>query len=89
MKFFPALGLVSVRAQAMQAASELVDSGMMTVMLAADHRIKYACALARSYCKDREGIEDPVCCIASHLYTSCKVVAGHTKVNLAIKTKFQ
>ena len=81
-----ALDVVNVRAKAMQRSSELAASGMVTVLLNANHKIKYGCKLARDYCQQELSIENPVCTIASHLYTEAKVIAGHEAVSHTIKS---
>lgn len=78
---FSAVQLINVRAKAMQAASDEVSSGMMTVFLRADSRLGDATAAARMYMRERLGIEDPVCHVANYLFTNCKVIAGHTEVS--------
>ncbi len=85
LRLFAALHVVKVRAKAMQKATEAVDSGMMTVFLAHGHKLNYAMLAARTYCKERLGIEDPVCKVANFLYTECKVIAGHTEVSTAVR----
>ena len=73
--------MVKVRGEAMQQASEEVPSGMMTVFLRPESKLKFACHTARRYCSERLNIEDPVCQIANFLYPECKVVAGHEEVS--------
>lgn len=67
----------------MQEASEAVPSGMMTVILRADAKLKYALHTARLYCLKKIGIEEPVCSTAVHLYPEVKVIAGHIEVSIA------
>lgn len=69
---------MKIRAEAMQACSESVSSGMMTVLFGADSELNNALSDAKEFCR-KEGIEDPVCSIACYLFAGCKVVAGHTK----------
>lgn len=76
ISFEDAVRLVKVRGEAMQAASELTPSGMMTVFLLADSRPNYICHVAREWCT-RKGIEKPVCNVASYLFANCKVIGGH------------
>lgn len=76
LSFEEAIRLVKVRAEAMQLASEIVPSGMMTVFYGPDSKLNYACLQAREWCLQR-GIENPECCVANYLYPQCKVVAGH------------
>jgi len=78
MSYEDGLRLVKVRAEAMQYASEMVPSGMMTVFFNADARINFACHAAKEWCI-RKGIppEHAVCSIANYLFPHCKVIAGH------------
>lgn len=76
LSFEEAIRLVKVRAEAMQLASEIIPSGMMTVFYGPDSKLNYACLRAREWCLER-GIEDPECCVANYLYPHCKVIAGH------------
>ena len=71
---------MKVRAEAMQQASEVVSSGMMSVF--SDHKTKLMQALkiAREYCKTELKIEEPVCSVANYLCTEVKVIAGHEEV---------
>ena len=66
----------------MQKASEEVPSGMMTVFLGSRAELKTAMLAAREYCQQRCGISQPVCAVANYLYPECKVIAGHTEVNV-------
>ena len=72
------LRLVKIRAEAMQYASELVPSAMLTVFFNADARIKFGCRAAIEWCI-RKGIEPElaVCSVANYLFPHCKVMAGH------------
>ena len=78
MSFEDGLRLVKIRAEAMQYASELVPSAMITVIFNADARIKFGCTAAKEWCI-RKGIEPElaVCSIANYLFPHCKVIAGH------------
>ena len=71
------INLVKVRGEAMQAASELEESGMMTVFVGADNDLAFGCKVAREWANRHHDIEDPVCQVANHLYCGAKVVAGH------------
>ena len=75
--------VVRVRAEAMQKASEEINSGMMTTFLSRSSKLKTAMAAAREYCQQRCNISDPVCKVANYLYPECKVIAGHTEVGLS------
>jgi len=71
------INLVKVRGEAMQAASEMCNSGMMTVFAGADGDVAFGCKVAAEWCKRHHDIEDPVCQVANHLYCGAKVVGGH------------
>jgi len=71
------LHLVKARGEAMEYASEMEPSGMITVFHGADHKIGLACEAARKYAKEERGITLPVCQIANDLYSGAKVIAGH------------
>ncbi len=74
-----ALYVVKVRAEAMQKASELVPSGMLSVVGRPQAQYKYACVQAKDFCKS-QGIEEPVCAVANYLFPDGRVIAGHQKV---------
>ncbi|XP_063612986.1 probable malonyl-CoA-acyl carrier protein transacylase, mitochondrial [Penaeus indicus] len=74
--FEDAIRLVKVRAEAMQLASEMVPSGMMTVLYGPDSRLGFACSVAKEFCQ-RQGLTEVDCRIASYLYPHCKVIAGN------------
>ncbi|XP_029351506.1 malonyl-CoA-acyl carrier protein transacylase, mitochondrial [Echeneis naucrates] len=76
MNFAEALYVVKVRAEAMQKASELVPSGMLSVIGKHQAQYKYACVEAKKYCKSL-GIEEPVCSVANYLFPDGRVIAGH------------
>ncbi len=78
---FVAVEVIKVRATAMQKASQAVDSGMMSVVLNADHKLNLAMMCAQKYCTGRIHIENPVCQVANYLYTTCRVLAGHSEVS--------
>lgn len=78
ISFEKAVSLVKIRAEAMQACSDEVPGGMMTVICGADSKLDEALTEARDFCKS-QGIENPVCAIACYLFQGCKVIAGHTK----------
>ncbi|KAH9509506.1 hypothetical protein Btru_046062 [Bulinus truncatus] len=77
LSFPDAVKLVKVRAEAMQKASEVVGSGMLSVFLAHDSNLTLALKTAKEYCQKRRGIENPVCVVANYLFPECKVIAGH------------
>ena len=45
----------------MQAASEMADSGMITVFVGADQKLNFGCEVAREWCRRHHDIEEPVC----------------------------
>ena len=71
---------MKARGEAMEYASEMEPSGMMTVFHGADHKIGLACEAARKYAEEERGITLPVCQIANDLYSGAKVIAGHKEV---------
>ncbi|XP_029901945.1 malonyl-CoA-acyl carrier protein transacylase, mitochondrial [Myripristis murdjan] len=76
MEFAEALYAVKVRAEAMQKASELVPSGMLSVIGRPQAHYKYACLQAKEHCKGL-GIQEPVCTVANYLFPDGRVIAGH------------
>ncbi|KAJ9590877.1 hypothetical protein L9F63_016082 [Diploptera punctata] len=79
---------IVVRAEAMQLASEIIPSGMMTVFYGPDSKLNFACLRAREWCLER-GIEDPECCVANYMYPHCKVIAGHMEALKYIESNAQ
>uniref|UniRef100_A0A3B3ZEY9 Malonyl-CoA-acyl carrier protein transacylase, mitochondrial n=1 Tax=Periophthalmus magnuspinnatus TaxID=409849 RepID=A0A3B3ZEY9_9GOBI len=76
MTFEEALYVVKVRAEAMQKASEMVPSGMLSVIGKPQAQYKFACLQAREHCKTL-GIDNPVCSVANYLFPDARVIAGH------------
>ncbi|XP_073694394.1 malonyl-CoA-acyl carrier protein transacylase, mitochondrial [Garra rufa] len=76
MNFAEALFAVKVRAEAMQNASDLVSSGMLSVIGRPQANYKHACVQAREHCLSL-GIQEPVCTIANYLFPDGRVIAGH------------
>ncbi|KAE8613138.1 hypothetical protein XENTR_v10007589 [Xenopus tropicalis] len=76
LEFTEALYAVKVRAEAMQEASELVPSGMLSVIGHPQTKYSVACAEAREHCRSL-GLEDPVCEVANFLFPDGRVIAGH------------
>ncbi|RXG67360.1 putative malonyl-CoA-acyl carrier protein transacylase, mitochondrial [Armadillidium vulgare] len=74
--FENAVQLVKIRAEAMQIASELHRSGMMTVFYGPESKLSYACSVAKRYC-ETIGMEDVDCRVANYLFPHCKVIAGN------------
>ncbi|XP_031715077.1 malonyl-CoA-acyl carrier protein transacylase, mitochondrial [Anarrhichthys ocellatus] len=78
MNYAEALYAVKVRAEAMQRASELVPSGMLSVIGRPQAQYKHACAQAKEHCSSL-GVEEPVCSVANYLFPDGRVIAGHQK----------
>ena len=78
---------MKARGEAMEYASEMEPSGMITVFHGADHKLGLACSAARKYAEDERGITNPVCQMANHLYSGAKVIAGHQEVRGNLLTK--
>ncbi|KAL7982734.1 hypothetical protein Chor_010332 [Crotalus horridus] len=76
MDYAEALYAVKTRAEAMQEASEVIASGMLSVIGRRDSNYKAACLEACEYCKS-VGIEDPVCEVSNYLFPDSRVIAGH------------
>ncbi|XP_034433963.1 malonyl-CoA-acyl carrier protein transacylase, mitochondrial [Hippoglossus hippoglossus] len=76
INFTEALYAVKVRAEAMQKASELTPSGMLSVIGRRQAQYKYACLQAKEHCKSL-GVEEPVCSVANYLFPDGRVIAGH------------
>ncbi|KAK2892708.1 hypothetical protein Q8A67_012696 [Cirrhinus molitorella] len=76
MNFAEALFAVKVRAEAMQKASDLVSSGMLSVIGRPQANYKHACVQAREHCLSLD-IQEPVCAIANYLFPDGRVIAGH------------
>ncbi|XP_058481863.1 malonyl-CoA-acyl carrier protein transacylase, mitochondrial [Solea solea] len=76
MNFAEALYAVKVRAEAMQKASDMVPSGMLSVVGKRQAQYQSACVQAKEHCKTL-GIEAPVCSVANFLFPDGRVIAGH------------
>jgi len=79
LSFSEGIKLVNVRGEAMQAASEIVDSGLMVVFFGADNELGFGMNVAKEWCRRNHAIDEPVCQVANHLYCGAKVVGGHEK----------
>ncbi|KAK3085645.1 hypothetical protein FSP39_006574 [Pinctada imbricata] len=77
LSFDDALKLISVRASAMQEASEEVNSGMITLKLFYASRLPLAIDCAIEYCRFKLNMENPIVRIANYLSPEYQVVAGH------------
>ncbi|CAF0937386.1 unnamed protein product, partial [Didymodactylos carnosus] len=71
------LRLIKARAEAMQTASNEVNSGMMSVFIGHETKLGLAMEAAREWCQKYMKIDEPVVQVANHLYGECKVLAGH------------
>uniref|UniRef100_A0AAZ1X5D9 Malonyl-CoA-acyl carrier protein transacylase, mitochondrial n=1 Tax=Oreochromis aureus TaxID=47969 RepID=A0AAZ1X5D9_OREAU len=65
-----------VDAETMQKASELVPSGMLSVIGRPQDQYNYACLQAKEHCKSL-GMENPVCSVANYRFPDGRVIAGH------------
>ena len=77
MSFEEGLRLTQIRGKAMQTASDLQPSGMMTIFYGKSANIALACQAARKWVEETNNIQYPVCQVANHLYNGGKVLAGH------------
>ena len=66
---------MQVRAQAMQEASDLHPSGMVSVVGQADLNVKELCDAAKEWSLSR-GTQEPVVCIANYLFPGGWVLGG-------------
>lgn len=71
----------------MQACSEMIPGGMMTVFYGPDHKLKFACEVAKKWC-EKKGVINPDCRIANYLFPGCKVIAGNREVSSFIQLVF-
>ena len=73
------LRLVKARGEAMEYASQLEPSGMMTVFFGAKHNLGLACEAAKKWTDENgyAGTQMAVCQVANHLYAGAKTIAGH------------
>merc|ERR1712008_410823 len=76
LTFEDGVKLVNIRQIAMQQASDLAPTGMMTIFFPASADVGLACEAARKWVKEKYNIYDPICHVANHLYTGAKVLAG-------------
>jgi len=79
ISFSEGIQLVKIRGEAMQAASQLTRSGMMSVFVGADSKLSFGLQVAEEWCRREHQIENPVCRVANHLYCGAKVVAGNVE----------
>ncbi|XP_077401151.1 malonyl-CoA-acyl carrier protein transacylase, mitochondrial isoform X2 [Vanacampus margaritifer] len=76
ISFAEALYAVKVRAEAMQRASDVAPSGMLSVAGKAQAQYKHACLQAKEHCRGL-AVEEPVCAVATYLFPDGRVIAGH------------
>lgn len=81
------INLVKVRAEAMQAASEMVDSGMMTVFVGADQKLNFGCEVAREWCRRHHDIEEPVCQVFTSLLLASQEALEVMRVTRVIQVR--
>lgn len=74
------LRLVKARGEAMEYASQLEPSGMMTVFFGAKNQLGLACEAARKWTDENMHVgphRKAVCQTANYLYSGAKTLAGH------------
>ncbi|XP_072014117.1 malonyl-CoA-acyl carrier protein transacylase, mitochondrial-like isoform X2 [Amphiura filiformis] len=79
LSFEDAIYLIKIRAEAMQRASDMVPSGMISVIGGRATKYKEICAEATSYCKVSLKMEKPVCKVANYLFPNARVLAGNNE----------
>jgi len=62
----------------MQAASDSVSSGLVSVFLSHKSKLNYALLCARKACSH---VDRPVCSVANYLFPDVKVIGGHREVS--------
>lgn len=77
LTFEDAVRLVKVRAENMQMASESIQGGLLSVFIDPQTQLRNAMVAAREFCRQKAGIEEPVCAVANHLCHNLKVVGGN------------
>jgi len=88
MTYEDGLRLIKVRAEAMQTASNEVNSGMMSVFIGRETKLTLAIEAAREWCNKYMKIDVPCIQIANHMYAECKVLAGHKEVGFSLSLFF-
>jgi len=88
MTYEDGLRLIKARAEAMQSASNEVNSGMMSVFIGRETKLTLAIEAAREWCNKYMKIDVPCIQIANHMYAECKVLAGHKEVCLSFSACF-
>jgi [acyl-carrier-protein] S-malonyltransferase len=87
MSFEDGLRLIKARAEAMQTASNEVNSAMMSVFIGRETKLGLAMEAAREWCNKYMNIEIPCVQIANHMYAECKVLAGHKEVGARVANR--
>lgn len=87
MTYEDGLRLIKTRAEAMQSASNEVNSGMMSVFIGRESKLSLAMEAAREWCNKYMKIDVPCIQIANHMYAECKVIAGHKEVCAKLEEK--
>uniref|UniRef100_H2Y8M2 Malonyl-CoA-acyl carrier protein transacylase, mitochondrial n=1 Tax=Ciona savignyi TaxID=51511 RepID=H2Y8M2_CIOSA len=77
LTFESAMHLIKVRSRAMQKASDITKSSMITAVGGKNTQFKQACIAAIEYCKSGLTMEDPVCSISAYLSPNVITVAGN------------
>ena len=89
MTYEDGLRLIKARAEAMQSASNEVNSGMMSVFIGRETKLSLAMEAAREWCQRYMKIDVPCIQIANHMYAECKVLAGHKEALQFIAHNYQ
>lgn len=64
----------------MEYASEMVDSGMLTVFYGQSSNLGLAMEASKKWVQENNSIANPVCQIANYICEGAKAIAGHTEV---------
>lgn len=65
----------------MQAASELVQGGMITLFLDPAAKIGTILKNAMDWCRET-GVENPIVAVANYMYPNCLVIGGSKEVSM-------
>jgi len=68
----------------MEYASEIVNSGMITVFYGGNSNLGLAMEAAKKWIQENASISHPVCQIANYICEGTKVIAGHYEVFLEL-----
>ena len=70
--------LIKIRSEAMQKASEAVPSGLASVFITSESKLKLAMVAARRWCTQKLKLTVPVKVeVANYLYSQCRVIGGN------------